>query len=239
MRVGLVSAKGAPGVTTVAASFAAVSGGVLVEADPSGGSVEYAVSMGEPGLIGLASALRHAGEPGDVFEACVVTVRGGLRAVAAPTNGTTAESALVAIGERFDQVLVGFDGLVVMDVGRWSPGQPTARRLAGCDVVAVVCSPTVASVGAARAIVAPLAQMFGVSVRAVMVGDRPFGVAEVEAAVGASVAGVVAWERRSIETLWANGATKAWMRSGLARSATAVLAALQAAVLPPLEASYG
>ena len=40
MLLGLVSAKGAPGVTSAAVALTAVSGGVMVELDPSGGSVD-------------------------------------------------------------------------------------------------------------------------------------------------------------------------------------------------------
>ena len=40
MRLGIVSAKGSPGATTVALALAAVTGGVAVELDPAGGEVE-------------------------------------------------------------------------------------------------------------------------------------------------------------------------------------------------------
>lgn len=234
MRVGLVSAKGTPGVTTTAAVLAAVGDGVLIEADPSGGSVEaWTGPVGEPGLIGWASSLRRAITPEALAEDAVTAARPGVKVVLAPASGAAAESALAAIGDRVDAILAGFGGqLVLVDGGRWSASQSSARRLTGCEVVGLVCSPTVASASAARWLVGPLAQTFRVPVRLVLVGDRPCGPGEMEAALDAAVAGVVPVERQSVAVLWSRGTTRGWQRSGLARAGRAVLAGLVAAVTP-------
>lgn len=50
MRLGLVSAKGSPGVTTLALGVAAIMDGIAVELDPSGGDVECCwVRLASPG----------------------------------------------------------------------------------------------------------------------------------------------------------------------------------------------
>ena len=49
MRLGLVSAKGSPGVTTLALGAAAIMDAIAVELDPSGGDVEcWLGPVGEP-----------------------------------------------------------------------------------------------------------------------------------------------------------------------------------------------
>lgn len=85
MIVGLVSAKGSPGVTTAALALAAVADdGLLVELDPSGGSVEAWTGVGgEPGLVRVASGLRRSAGADSVVEH-VVDVPPGVRAILAP-----------------------------------------------------------------------------------------------------------------------------------------------------------
>lgn len=224
MRLGLVSAKGSPGVTTAAMVLAAAAGGLVVELDPAGGDVEcWAGPQGEPGLIRVASALRHAAEPVGVLASEAVAVWPGVRVVLAPSSGERAESTIVAMADRLAPVLHHVDGLVVVDGGRWSRSQATARRLAGCDAAVVVVGPTLASVEHARWLVDPLVDVFGIPVIAVMVGDRPYPPGEVAPMLGVPVAGALAWDARGVRMLLGGGATRGWARSSLARSAHGVL----------------
>lgn len=226
MVVAVVSAKGSPGVTSAALALTAVAdSGLLVELDPSGGSVEcWTGAAGEPGLIRVASGLRRSADP-ETLLGHAVEVPPGVWSVLAPTAGGLAESTIASLGARLVPALAGLDRTVVVDAGRWSPSQATAGRFAGCNAVAVVCAPTVEGIEAARWLVEPLESVAGPAVL-LPVGDRPYGPEEVAAAVGVPVAGPLAWDRRGLRVLVSSGAGRAWPRTTLARSARAALASL-------------
>jgi len=225
MLLGLVSAKGSPGVSTAALALTAAAGdrGLLVELDPSGGSVEcWTGATGEPGLIRVANGMRRAVEP-EILLAHAVTAPPGVRSILAPTAGGLAESTIAMTGDRLVPVLAELDAMVVVDAGRWSRSQTTARRVAGCDVVSVVCAPTVEGVEAARWLIDPLSTTVTGQVVLVLMGDRPYSPPEVAAVVGASVVGVLAWDPRGANALLTTGAGRGWSRSALARSARSML----------------
>lgn len=224
MVIGLVSAKGAPGVTAAALALVAATGdgGLLVELDPSGGSVEcWTGPAGEPGLIRVASGLRRSVDP-EALVSHAVEVARGLRAVLAPTAGGLAESTIAAVTDRLMPALAGLEETVIIDAGRWSPSQPTARRLVGCDVVGVVCAPTVEGVEAARWLVEALETARAGRVVAMPVGDRPYGPDEIEEAIGLPVLGPLAWDPRGLHALVTAGTSRGWVRSALARSARTI-----------------
>lgn len=231
MVIGLVSAKGSPGVMATALAFSAVAGsdgveGLFVELDPSGGSVEcWTGTSDEPGLIRVANGLRRAVDVEALVSSASRGTPAGVRSILAPTCGRLAESTIAA-GERLVPALAELAGTVLVDAGRWSPTQPTARRVVGCEVVAVVSAPTVEGVEAARWLVDSLAAIVGVPVVLVLVGDRPYGPAEVAGVGGVPVAGVVALDRRGLAAL-VSGGGRAWERSALARSARTVLGAVR------------
>src|SRR5918995_4479796 len=100
MLLGLLSAKGAPGVTTAALCLAAAwpGGAVVVEADPAGGDLEcWCGPLGEAGLVDLVTRARP-GVDADVLRSCAVRVADGLAAVTAPTAEPAARAALVEAG---------------------------------------------------------------------------------------------------------------------------------------------
>lgn len=231
MVIGVVSAKGSPGATTTALALtaAAEGRGLMVELDPSGGSIECWTGVtGEPGLVRAASALRRISDP-EVVAGCAVEAPRGISTLLAPTDGTMAESTIRVAVPGLMAACAALDRDVVVDGGRWAASQSTAGRVAGLPVVAVVCTPTVAGVEAARALVAPLrAAAAGGQVVLVLVGDRPYSAGEVASVVGVPVAGVVPWDRRAVGLLAASGRVRAWSRTALARSARSTLEALQA-----------
>ena len=146
----LVSAKGAPGVTTAAAALTAVgvlSGrALLAELDPSGGSVQVqAAGPAAWGLVDAAGRLRRESGPEPVL-ANVTTLPPGVPALLAPTAGHIAESVIASAGDRWLTSLRAAAPDVVVDAGRWEPSQRTAQRVAGADLVALVCRPTVGAV---------------------------------------------------------------------------------------------
>lgn len=228
MLLALVSAKGSPGVSTAALALTAVAGdrGLLVELDPSGGSVEcWTGATGEPGLIRVANGLRRAIDSKLLLAHGVAAPR-GVRSVLAPTAGGLAESTIAMTGDRLVPALAALEATVVVDAGRWSRSQPTARRIAGCDVVGVVCAPTVEGVEAARWLIDPLRSTVAGPVVLALVGDRPYSPPEVAAVVGVPLVGVLAWDSRGVNALLTTGAGRGWSRSALARSARSMLDAL-------------
>ncbi len=228
MLIGLVSAKGSPGVTTAALVLAACAGpdGLMIEIDPSGGSLESWTGVsGEPGLVRVASGLRRSLDPSAV-EHGAVSVPAGVSSVLAPVSGQLAESTIAAIGERLTTAMDESERIVVLDAGRWCRSQPTARRIAGCDAVAIVCQPTIGSVEAARTLFDSLDATTAALVSLLLIGERPYSAAEVAAATGLPVIGVLPWAGREVNALLLGGASRGWMRTGTARSAKSVLAAL-------------
>ena len=227
--IGLVSAKGSPGATTAALAFTATAGqrGLFVELDPSGGSVECWTGMtGEPGLVQAANALRRSAEP-EAVTGPVIEAPPGVWSVLAPSSGTMAESTITSAGDRLVTACSQLDREVVVDGGRWARSQPTAHRMAGCDVIAVVCAPTVAGVEAARGLAEPLTSTTESPVVLLLVGDRPYTPAEVATAVAVPVAGALPWDRRAVGVLLSAGAGRAWSRTPLARSAQSILDTLR------------
>jgi hypothetical protein len=227
MRLGLVSAKGSPGVTTLAIGAAAVMGAIAVELDPAGGDVECWVGpVGEPGLIRVAGALRHMADPNGVLADHAAEVHPGLRVVLAPTGGEQAASTLMAIGNRLGPAMRGEDGSVVLDGGRWNRTQPTAGRLAGCDVVAVALAPTLGGVAHGRGTVNALRDSLGVPVVGVLIGDRGYSPDEVAGELDVPVAGSIAWDQRGAQTLITGGPSRWWRRSAHGRSIRSFVDAL-------------
>ena len=229
MRLGLVSAKGSPGVTTLALGAAAIMDAIAVELDPSGGDVEcWLGPVGEPGLIRVAGALRHTADPSGVLAEHAVEAHPGLRVVLAPTGGEQAASTLMAIGNRLAGALRGADGSVVLDGGRWSRTQPTAGRLAGCDVVAVALTPTLGGVAHSRGVVAALRDSFGMPIVAVLVGDRGYSAQEIAGELDVPVVGSIAWDPRGAHALVTAGASRWGGPSAHGRSILAFVDALAA-----------
>jgi hypothetical protein len=230
----LVSVKGSPGVTTAAAAMAAagVVGGesvLLVELDPSGGDVRLLseTTAPAPNLLHAAAELRHPQGGADALDTQAVEALPSLPALLAPAGAVEAEVVLSSIGDGWGPAFRAFDGLVVVDAGRWDPGQATARRIEGADVVGLVVRASAVSVEHARHTVAALRLAARAPVVAVVVGERPHPPEAVAGALDLPLAGAVAWDARGAGWLWAKGATAAGVRSSLARSATRVLAGME------------
>ncbi|MAT06900.1 MAG: hypothetical protein CL424_17840 [Acidimicrobiaceae bacterium] len=227
MLIGLVSLKGGPGVTSTAVALTALSGGVMIELDPSGGSIDcWHHATGEPTLVPTASALRRQAVP-EAIVGFATTVAPGVRVIRAPTSGPVAESTIAGMADRLLPTLAPVDSTIVVDAGRWARTQPTARRIRDCDVVGVVCSPTIEGVAAARSHLDHVAHVAR-RVHVIAVGDQPYCANEIAEVVQAPVS-VVAWDRRGLAQLIETGASKGWARSALARSTRVVLDELTSA----------
>jgi len=227
--VTLISAKGSPGVTTTAAALTAVVADgderLLVEIDPSGGDIEALTGVtGEPGLLRVANDLRRHVDP-QVLPGYAIAAPPGVRAILAPTSGPAAGSVVASVADRLGAGFASIETDVLGDGGRWAPTQVSARRIGGADLVAVVCRPTVASVEHTRHILDRVREIAR-PIAIVLVGDRPYGADEVAEALETPVAGIMAWDPGAVGALWAEGVTRRWHKSWLARSARDVFAGL-------------
>jgi Flp pilus assembly CpaE family ATPase len=239
----LLSAKGSPGVTTTATALAAVatrsSRPLLVELDPSGGSVHALTARSVAlGLVDVAGRLRLvdslAGGRAAIAE-CTTLEPDGVPALVAPTAGPVAESVIESALDRWLPAVRGSALDVLVDAGRWEPTQRTARRIVGADLLGVVCRPTVAGVESARHLLERLWEVARCPAAAIVVGSQPYRPDEVAAILDLPLAGSVVWDPRGVAHLWARGVAGRWSTTRLARSAADTLAGLGQVVasLPP------
>ena len=108
------------------------------------------------GLVDAAGRLRRESGPEPV-RANVTALPPGVPTLLAPTAGHIAESVIVSAGDRWLASLRAAAPDVVVDAGRWEPSQRTAHRIAGADLVGLVCRPTVGGIEAARLALGPAA----------------------------------------------------------------------------------
>jgi Flp pilus assembly CpaE family ATPase len=219
----LVSAKGSPGVTTAAAALAAAgvaaSGrALLAELDPSGGSVQVLASGPAAwGLIDAAGRLRRETGAEPVRDN-LTELPPGVSALLAPTAGHSAES-VIASTDRWLASLRAAAPDVVVDGGRWEASQPTSHRIAGADLVGLVCRPTVGGIETARLALERLRAAARAPVVVVVVGRKPYRPEEIAGHLDVPLGGTLAWDPRGVGALWVGGATGSWRRSALAKSA--------------------
>jgi hypothetical protein len=166
---------------------------VLVEADPAGGDLAARFGLGPgPGLASMAVAARHNDESPEPSSWARVLPLGVAVVPAAP--GAAAAAALAALaghGSRLLTVLADSHPVVVVDAGRWTHGSPADELLSQCQVVLLVVRPVLEQVRQCEARVGPLRRLVG-DVRLLLVeaaGGWP--AAEVGAALGLPVAGVL------------------------------------------------
>lgn len=220
----LLSAKGAPGVTTAGLCLAAAGtpNTVLIEADPSGGDLEcWTGPHGVAGLPGLATTLRPGMSTAEL-QAHAVAAVAGVSVVTAPTTAAAMAPVLVQVAGAIGSALTGSDADVVVDLGRWDRSHRLVELIGAAAVVLVVCHPTLASVEHARGLVAPGSDLDGAtsSVGLLVVGGAdPYGPDEIAAAVDRPVLGVLPWDRRGVAALLTGGTGRAWHRTRLAAAA--------------------
>jgi hypothetical protein len=142
--VALASAKGAPGVTTLAVALAGVHPGpaVVADVDPAGGDLvwRYTTPQGEPlevgrGLLSLAAVVRHGRAD---LTPHLQTIAGGLPVL----TGVTAAEQVTGLGPVWPQIahalatLPGAD--VFADCGRVAAGSPALPVVLAADAVVLV-----------------------------------------------------------------------------------------------------
>jgi MinD-like ATPase involved in chromosome partitioning or flagellar assembly len=200
--IALASAKGSPGVTTLAHRLADVLARqarrdaatarpvVIVEADPAGGDLAARRGLaGAPGLASLALSARRSLDPSGVLAHCQPL---GPVHVLAGVAGSRQGSVVAPVVPRLLAALREIDALVVLDAGRLgAPASDGDLPVALADVVLLVTRTGAECVVHARSAVDSLR---GAAVRAelVLVGRPEFPARSIEEAVGAPVLGIVA-----------------------------------------------
>lgn len=238
----LASAKGSPGVTTLAAAMAATwpngRGLLVAEVDPAGADLATRLDRpGSPGLVSLAAAARRE-LSAELLDDHLQDLpgRGGIRLLAGPVAADQAAAALHTLGGRLARVLAGRKEDVLVDCGRLDPGTPAAELAAAAGLLVAVVRPTVADVHHLTTRLASL--HLPVPVAVVVVGDRPYKPAEVASAVGAALLGEMPFDPRAARALGGDGPTgRGLQRSQLLRAARALAARLTQVADAPMGAA--
>ncbi len=154
--VALCSAKGSPGVTTLATALGAVwpatRSVVLAECDPSGGDLaaRFGLSL-RRGTTSLVLAHRHAGNLHEDLTRHIQQLPGGLAVLAGPVGADAATALDRELVNVPSAVLQAADD-VILDCGRLLTSAPGQRTLVEqADLVLLVTKLDVASIGHARA----------------------------------------------------------------------------------------
>lgn len=247
--VAFASAKASPGVTTTVTALVATwprdRDLVVAELDPAGGDLGVRFDLAtEPGLVTLAAAGRRqldrstfvghtqplpfAGRPGADGDAD----RAVRRVLVGPVAADQAGAALAALRGVLPGVLSSLGADVLVDCGRLDPGSAAHDVVTEADLVVVVARPVVAEV---HHLAARLSGLRPKALSLLLIGDRPYSVAEVADAVGANALGALPVDDRAAAalTVGRSDGARILRRSRLLRDARAVAEGL-AGWLPPL-----
>jgi hypothetical protein len=230
----LASAKGAPGVTTTALALSSWWHRPLIvlEADTAGGDLAARLGLSEePGLVGLAAALRR--RPQDqspkhiAIDDYVQEASTGVRLIPGPAGSHQATSAVRLLsGTPAPQLPPGTDLLV--DVGRTSdlreaggdatPDLPRSGWVTGdaSDLFIWICRPQLADLAHLAATLdqrgaAPAKQVV------VLVGAGPYPAHEVAGSLGLPVLSHLPADSSGTAALWSGGG-RIWARSAIGRA---------------------
>ncbi len=243
----LASAKGSPGVTTatLALSFWWPHPLILIEADQAGGDLAVRLGMSEePGLVGLAAALRRSQighqQHSDLIAQHAQRTPAGTQVVLAPAGSAQAASALSLL---FESVSVspphGTDLLV--DIGRSAiaaesnnevaSGQTRGWRGTSSDVVIWICRPDLADLAHLAARLHHQRDSNGVQA-IVLVGAGSYPPAEIATTLGVPVIGRLPADPSGAAALCA-GAGRGWTRSPLSRASRTLAETISASLDSP------
>ena len=201
---------------------------LLVEADPAGGvlAMRYGLSR-EPGLLTLATTVRHGGaSSSDVLDNSQA-LPGGLLSIVAPEHSSSIEAAFRAAGAGLGAALGEASDLdVIVDIGRLTSSSPALSLLSFADAVFMVARPT------PEQIVPGAEQLRSIrNARWCLIGEKPYSAQQVTDAFGIP-AFVIADDQRGAGAIETGGSAKRVRRSDLMRSALELAEAIDVAVNP-------
>jgi hypothetical protein len=188
----LASAKGAPGVSVASLALAAVwPRPVLVaECDTSGGDLAPRWGLRPtPSLLTLAAAARRQLSVDELWRHTQRLPSPDGTGQAAVLVGPPAAEQAMALGRLWGALGPALaqlpDADVLADCGRLVPGAPSAQLLGHATLVLLVSRPSPEGIAHARTRLLALQQV-GVEAGLVLVGERPYGLAEVREALDAA-----------------------------------------------------
>lgn len=231
------SLKASPGATTAMLALAAVWPParplLLVEADPDGGvlAARFGLSA-DPGLATLASVLRRDAGP-DQLRRHAQTLPGGTPLIVGPVSPDQARVSLAGCATRLGTTLAELKADVIVDCGRLVGGSPVAPLLSAADTLLVVARPRLEELQYLVYRLPALREVVNVGV--LLIGETPYGPAEVERALGPESAWVarLADDPRAAAALnGVAGGLRHLAASALVRSAREVVAQLRHLAVP-------
>jgi hypothetical protein len=231
-------------VTTTALGLAGTWPGrppvVLAELDPSGGELASWYQLPHtPGLLSWAAAARDPRGPNRRLADHVRPLPGGVAAVLAPPSARAVTGALDLLVDVDPRPLAAasHQALLIGDCGRLDPHSPARWLLAGADLVLVVARPQLADVAHLADWLPALPAEPG-RVRLLLAGDGPYRPAEISAALGVPVLGVLPHDPRGAAALGGVPSARAprWrlpLVAAAGRLATALARELDTLAAPP------
>lgn len=216
--VAVASLHGSPGATSLAVALSGcLPPAVLVEADPSGGVLAARCGLSrEHGLVSFASDREALGSSGLANHAQALA--SGLPVLPCSESAEHTSLLLRAAALDIADRLAAADCTVVVDAGRLGIDGVTAALLDRAAVVLVVCRSTVDALAVLAARLPALRQH---RILVVLVGDRPYGPADVTSSLDVDVV-AVAFDPRAVGAMWSGRGQRALPRSSFARSVAAL-----------------
>ena len=231
--VAVCSAKGSPGVTTLACALGAVwpaGRQVLVaECDPSGGdlAVRFGLSA-RSGITSLVLARRQAAASGAGVSSHVQRLPGGLEVLVGPIGADAAAAVDHELAKVPSGVLPNETDSIV-DCGRVVPSAPGQRRmLADANHLLVLARADASALAHARWVLDWLDTLRPVSMTSlVLEGEGPFSAREASTALGSQILGVVPYDTRGAAAASGlPGKTRGFERSPLVAAARQIVACI-------------
>lgn len=246
--VALTSARGSPGVTTMALAMTLVwpRPVLLVEADVSGGSSVLAGYLRgtvphDRSLLALALAHRHGSLDDELWRQTVALDEAGDRhlvpAIADPVQAASLAQLWAPLSTAF--FALAHDGVdVIVDAGRLGATHGPQLLLRRADAVLLLTRSQLPAVAATRARAVGLQQdVAGTGgdsdgLALMLVGEgRPYTAREIGKAVGVPVLTSIAWDPAAAEVLSVGAARpRRWEGSAFVRSARSAVDATRALV---------
>jgi hypothetical protein len=247
--VAVCADKGSAGVTTTATALAMAwpNPRLLLEADPSGGDLAFRAQRpdgegllaAEPGLLALAADARTGTVPADALPRYAQPTAWGLPVVIGPA-GAQAYAPMRNLWPAVAAAAAAWPGTVIADLGRLYPGTPALTLAREATAVLVLARLNVGSLYHLRDRVTELAHTIGDPTRdrnpvAVIALARPHEAAaavrqvtRMLEAVGSPipVAGAIAVDPKTSQSLRQGGLPRRVERTDLFRSATELAATI-------------
>jgi hypothetical protein len=223
--VALASAKGSPGVTTLARALAGLwpRPALLLELDPAGGDLAARGCLAlDPGLASLALAARSGLSP-EMLASHAQTLADGASLVVAPVHPAQVGAALEVVGASLVPVAAGLAGVdMLADCGRLEDSSPVLGVAEKADAVVLVARPTLDGLAHLQPWLGRLGDR---DVGVVLIGAGDYDPKEVSQALAVPTLAVVADDLRGARLACAEGVDRA-RRTLFVRTAAALAADL-------------